>query len=270
MIKLVSEIGKLIRLKRIFKGKSKRTFIVAMDHGSFDGPIPGIENPSETLRKILCEGVDALIITPGICKIAYEHIVDKASIILRISGAVTKAGIEKDYTQIIRHVNTALRIGADAVAVTAFVGGKNESKMLKRLSFIAEKCDEFGMPLLAEMIPAFSDKYSPDNVGLASRVGAELGADIIKTYYTGDIESFKKVVNVCPIPIVIAGGPKIDNPRRVIEVVKESIEAGGKGIAFGRNIWQYHNPTAIVKAIASVIHKDFSVEEALKILESSV
>ncbi|MEM3506145.1 MAG: 2-amino-3,7-dideoxy-D-threo-hept-6-ulosonate synthase [Candidatus Bathyarchaeia archaeon] len=267
---MVSGIGKLIRLNRIFKEKSKRTFIVAMDHGSFDGPILGIENPLETLKKVLCEGVNALIITPGICKIAYEQIMGKASIILRISGAVTKSGMKKDYTQITRHISTALKIGADAVAVTAFVGGEDESKMLKRLSFIAEKCDDYGMPLLAEMIPAFSDKYSSDKVSLASRVGAELGADIIKTYYTGSIESFKKVVNSCPVPIVIAGGPKIDNPKRVIEVVKESIEAGGKGVAFGRNVWQHHNPKAIAKAIASIIHEDFSVEEAFKILEANL
>ncbi|MEM2896752.1 MAG: 2-amino-3,7-dideoxy-D-threo-hept-6-ulosonate synthase [Candidatus Bathyarchaeia archaeon] len=263
---MVSEIGKLIRLKRIFKRKSNKTFIVAMDHGSFDGPIPGIEDPVETLKKIISGKADAVLITPGVCKIAYKHIVNRASIVLRISGAVSKAGIEKDYTQTIRHVDTALRIGADAVAVTAFVGGKDESKMLKRLSFIAERCDELGMPLLAEMIPAFEDKYSPESVSLASRIGAELGADIIKTYYTGSEETFKKVVDACPVPVVIAGGPKIDSSKRVLEVVRGAMKAGGRGVAFGRNVWQYRDPTAMTRAITSIIHKDFSVEEAFKIL----
>lgn len=268
---MVSGIGKSIRLNRIFSKKSKKALIVAMDHGSFDGPIPGIEKPLETLKKILNEDtnglVDGIIITPGICKIAYPYIINKTSIILRLSGAVTKAGVEKDYTQIIRHVNTALKIGADAIAVTAFIGGKNESKMLKRLSFMAEECDDFGMPLLAEMIPAFEDKYSSKNISLASRVGAELGADMIKTYYTGSLNTFKEVIDACPIPIVIAGGPKIDSPKKVLEIVKESLEAGGKGVAFGRNIWQYHNPTAMIKAISSIIHEGFSVEEAYKMLK---
>jgi len=103
-------------------------------------------------------------------------------------------------------------------------------------------------------------------VKLAARVGAELGADIIKTFYTGDATTFREVTESCPVPVVIAGGPKVDNVRQVLEVVRDALDAGAIGIAFGRNVWRHENPVAMVRALRRIIHEDASVDDVIEML----
>jgi fructose-bisphosphate aldolase/2-amino-3,7-dideoxy-D-threo-hept-6-ulosonate synthase len=165
-------------------------------------------------------------------------------------------------------VEEAIRLGADAVSVHINIGSKTEAEQLKKLGTISKICAEWGMPLLAMMYPRGDgiNQFDEKAVALASRVGAELGADIIKTNFTGSVESFKRVVEGCPVPVVVAGGPKMKSVEDVLKMVEMAMEAGARGVAIGRNIFQAENPTLMTKAIAMIVHENASVKEALELL----
>jgi fructose-bisphosphate aldolase/2-amino-3,7-dideoxy-D-threo-hept-6-ulosonate synthase len=166
-------------------------------------------------------------------------------------------------------VEEAITMGADAVSVHINIGADNESEMFKTLGFVSEKCMRWGMPLVAMMYPRgrkVKSEHDVEAVKLAARVGAELGADIVKTNYTGDVKSFEEVVKGCPAPVVVAGGPKMETSRDVLQMVWETIQAGGAGASIGRNVFQAPDPTKMVRAIAEIVHQGRSVKEAVKVL----
>jgi len=149
------------------------------------------------------------------------------------------------------------------------VGAQDEDKMLTKLGRVADECDLFGMPLLAMMYPRgpkINDEHAPDVVAHAARLGAELGADIIKTNYTGSVESFKAVIECCPVPVVIAGGPKAKTACDTLEMTAEAMTAGSAGLSIGRNVFQHEKPSLMVKALSAIVHSGASVEEAKAIL----
>ena len=177
--------------------------------------------------------------------------------------------------KVIRHnpndVEKALQLGAVAVSVHVNIGSEKEPEMLKTTGKIAEECDKWGMPLLAMMYPRgpkIDDEHDPEVVKLAARAGAELGADIVKTNYTGDPDTFKEVVDGCPVPVIIAGGPKIETDLQLLQMVDEAIEVGGAGVAIGRNVFQSKDPAKTTRALVEIIHNRMSPEEALKIMEN--
>lgn len=253
----MSGTGKVLRLGRIF-GLHDRTVIVAMDHCLFMGPLKGLEDPLEVTRNAIKGGADAIIVTPGTCKLIAEEVRGQAAIILRIDGATTTCGPDFFDIRSIASVEDALRIGADAVIAMGYIGTSKENETLANLSLIARDCDRFGVPLVAEMIPVQGEKvkdpYEARVVSLAARVGAEIGADLIKTHYTGNVDTFRQVVKDCPAPIVIAGGPKMKTDEQLLNVTKGAMEAGAVGVAFGRNIWQHENPEGMTKAVAKIVH----------------
>lgn len=259
MVKVsMSSIGKILRYSRVFNCNTGRTIIIAMDHGLFMGMVKGLERPFEVAAKVLRGGANALLVSPGTAKLIVREVGNRAGIILRIDGASTIYGAEPYYTRIISSVKDALKIGADAVAVMGYVGAPKESEILENLGTIARECEEYGIPLLAEMLPVKNEKirdpFSVEAIGSAARIGAEIGADIIKTYYTGSEGSFREVVESCPIPIVVAGGPKMETKEQVLEVVKGAIRAGAAGVAFGRNVWQHEDPEDMTRKIAEIVH----------------
>jgi DhnA family fructose-bisphosphate aldolase class Ia len=150
---------------------------------------------------------------------------------------------------------------------------KKENDALHNLGLVARECEKLGVPLIAEMVPVKGDRisnpYDAEIVSLGARVGAELGADIIKTHFTGSEGTFRKVVESCPIPIVVAGGPKMKTERRVLEVVEKAVNAGAVGVAFGRNIWQHENPEAMTRAIRKIVHEGVAAQKALKEIAES-
>lgn len=255
----MSDVGKALRFWRIFDWRTKRTVIVAIDHGLFMGSIKGLTKPFETVKKVLRGGANALIVSPGIARHIATEIQGRVGIILRVDGAVTVCGPEPYYPQRIALVKDALKMGADAVVAMGYVGATKEREILGNLSAIARECEEYGVLLLAEMLPVKSEKmknpFSVEAVSLAARVGAEIGADIIKTYYTGSEDTFREVVEGCPVPIVVAGGPKMETEEQVLEVVRGAIKAGSVGVAFGRNIWQSEDPEGMTRTIAKIVHE---------------
>jgi predicted phospho-2-dehydro-3-deoxyheptonate aldolase len=214
---------------------------------------------------LLLGEVDAVLINRGIAK---KVDTGNAGLIIHLSG-ISALCPEPNNKMQIGTVDDAVRLGADAVSVHINVGSKHEDSMLATLGKVACECDDFGMPLLAMMYPRgpnIKNAHSADVVAHAARLGAELGADIIKTNYTGDVESFKQVTDSCPVPVIIAGGPKAETTKDVLQIVKESITGGGAGLSIGRNVFQHENPPNIVKALSAIVHDNASIADALKIL----
>ncbi|MEJ5328432.1 MAG: 2-amino-3,7-dideoxy-D-threo-hept-6-ulosonate synthase [Candidatus Bathyarchaeia archaeon] len=259
--------GKERRLRRIFQ-KDNRTVIVPMDHGISMGPIKGITNMQAIIDQLVKGGVDAVVVNKGIAK---RVDVDDAGLIVHLSAISNLAPSAHNKVQVCT-VQEALRIGADAVSVHINVGAADEDKMLQKLGRVADECDVYGVPLLAMMYPRgpkIQSEHAVEVVAHAARLGAELGADIIKTNYTGDVESFKTVVEGCPVPVIIAGGPKCKTDAEILQMAWESLNAGSAGLSIGRNVFQHENPTLMVKALSAIVHGGASVEEALKILGES-
>ena len=254
------ESGKKRRLRRIFRSDNK-TVIVPMDHGVTIGPVKGLENMQDIINKLLDGDADAVVINRGITKTVDTG---NAGLIVHLSGITLRCPHPNHKVQI-GSVADAVRLGADAVSVHVNVGAEHETEMLSTLGKIACECDDLGMPLLAMMYPRGPNIKDAH----AARLGAELGADIIKTNYTGDAESFKQVIDSCPVPVIIAGGPKTETPRDVLHMVKDSITAGGAGLSIGRNVFQHNDPTKMVKALSAIVHDNASVFEAMKILGES-
>ena len=258
------ESGKKRRLNRIFRDDN-RTVIVPMDHGVTLGPVKGLENMQNIIDKLLLGGVDAIVINRGIAKKVDSK---KTGLIVHLSGITVHCPDPNNKVQICS-VADAVRLGADAVSVHVNVGAKEEAQMLSIMGKVACECDDFGIPLLAMMYPRgpkIKDSHAVELVAHAARLGAELGADIIKTNYTGDLQSFKQVVDCCPVPVIIAGGPKSETSKDILQMVKDCITAGGAGLSIGRNVFQHHDPAKMVKALSFLVHNDASVSEAMKIL----
>jgi fructose-bisphosphate aldolase/2-amino-3,7-dideoxy-D-threo-hept-6-ulosonate synthase len=269
---VLSEIGKKVRLERIIDRRTKRTVIVPMDHGVSSGPIAGLLDMGRTVDLVAEGGANAVIGHRGLPIYGHRGYGKDVGLILHLSAS-TSLGPDPNRKVIVMNVENALRLGADGVSIHVNVGAEDEADMLKDFGRVSASCREWGMPLLAMMYPRgkkIEEKGGEHNVEVvchAARVGAEFGADIIKTNYTGDPDSFKEVVDGCPAPVVIAGGPKMDTDKDILEMVYGSIEAGGAGTSIGRNIFQHENPIAIVRAIASIVHKGADVEGALKELK---
>jgi len=259
-------IGKKVRLERIFDRNTRKTIIVPLDHGLTVGPIFGIESIPDTANKIAEGGANAVIIHKGMALYGHRGYGKDLGLIIHLSAGTIYSNDEK---VIVTTVEEALEYGADCVSVHINIGAEKETEMLRQLGEISRSCKRWGMPLLAMMYPRgpkIADSYNVDVVKHAARIGAELGADIIKTNYTGSYESFKEVVDTCPAPIVIAGGPKMEQDIDVLTMVFDAMRAGAYGVSIGRNIFQHQNIKGMLQAIDAIVHKNFTVVEAGKLL----
>jgi len=263
----MSVIGKSVRLGRIIRRGTGRTVIIALDHGRRHGPIRGIENLKSTLKKVMDADIDAVMVTVGMIRHVYEEVIGRVGLIARIDGTGTIRGPNPTDDRLISSVERALKLGADAVSIMVYIGCENEVMLLEKLGIVAESCDEYGVPLLTEIIPMkpyIKNPYSPESIAYCCRIGAEYGADVIKTYYTGSASTFREVTSKVPIPVVVLGGPKKETVKDVLEMVKGSVEGGGIGVAIGRNVFQFENPTAMAQAIAEIVHRNKSVKEVME------
>jgi fructose-bisphosphate aldolase/2-amino-3,7-dideoxy-D-threo-hept-6-ulosonate synthase len=246
-------VGKKRRLNRLFRGPEGRCLLVPLDHGPWLGPIEGIVEPKVVVQKLLAGGANALLVSPGFAR-AVEPVLDPATgIVLRVSLAM---GLAPDATQEtpVATVDTALRMDADAVAVSIFFGRGGETATMRYLGELTERCSRFGMPVLAEMMPPQEAAYDGEAVAHAARIGFELGADIVKTNYCGDVREFRRVVASSPVPILTAGGPrKGSGDESTLQLVREVMEAGAAGVAIGRRVWQSNDPERLVQQIHALM-----------------
>jgi len=265
----MSIIGKKIRIERIVNRQSGNTVIVPMDHGVSMGPIEGLKDMPKIINAVAEGGANAVVIHKGIVPFGHRGYGKDVGLIVHLSGS-TSLSPDPNEKVLVCSVEEAIKLGADAVSVHINVGSKTEAKQFRILGEISKECMEWGMPLLAMMYPRGDgiDQFSEKAVSLAARVGAELGADIVKTNFTGDVESFKRVTEGCPIPVVVAGGPKMGSEEEILKMVEMAMEANARGVAIGRNVFQAANPTKMTRAISMIVHENASSREALEYLMS--
>jgi len=263
-------IGKDIRLERIISRETGKAVIVPMDHGVSVGPILGITNMKDAMGQVAEGGANAVVIHKGIVARGHRGGGPDLGLIIHMSGS-TSLSPEPNAKTLVCTVEEAIKLGADAVSVHVNIGDDREKEMLADLGKVARNASEWGMPLLAMVYPRgkkIKDEYAKDAVKHAARLGAELGADIVKVSYTGSPDTFREVVDGCHVPVIIAGGPKMDSDRAILEMVKGAMDAGASGTSIGRNVFQHDNPTKIVKALHMIVHENATVEEALEYLNN--
>ena len=246
------------RLARIFNQKSGKTMMLAVDHGYFQGPTTGLKKPREAITPLLPYS-DCLFVTRGILRNCVSPAAS-TPIFLRVSGGPSVLG-ELSNEDITTSMKEALRLNAVGVGLSIFVGEKNEDRTISNLGRVVNEAEEYGMPVLA--ITAVGKEMARDAryLCLASRIGAEIGAHMVKTYYCE--EDFEKVVEGCPVPVVIAGGKKILE-RDALQMAFNAISKGAAGVDMGRNIFQSENPVAMIQAVRAVVHENYSVDEAFE------
>jgi len=262
-------IGKSIRMERIVDRNSGRSVIVPMDHGVTAGPIYGLTDMQNAVNGVAEGGANAVLLHKGIVIAGHRGYGKDIGLIIHLSAS-TSLGPDPLNKVVIAQVEEVMRLGADAVSMHVNVGADTEAEMLEALGTISMVCERWGMPLLAMMYPRgkkVKSEHDPEAVRHAARVGAELGADLIKTNYTGDPDTFKDVIRTCPVPVIIAGGPKATTDEEVLTMVEDAIAVGAAGVSIGRNIFQHAKPANITRAISRVVHEGVSAREALELLK---
>ncbi len=259
-------LGKQIRLERISCRNSGNFVIIPMDHGVTSGPITGLQDISKTVNDVAEGGATAVLMQSGLVPAAHRGFGKDLGLIVHLSAS-TNLGDTEDRKVLVSTVEDSIKLGADAVSMHVNLGGPNEPEMLEDLGRVSSQCKLWGIPLLAMMYYRgfrVSNPFDVETVAHCARAAAELGADLVKVNYTGDQDSFKEVVKGATIPVVIAGGPKTDSDFEILKMVEDSINAGGRGVSMGRNIFQHENTQKITSAVSSIVLNGYSAEEAMK------
>lgn len=262
-------VGKAIRRERIFDRNTKRTIIVPLDHGFTLGPIHGLVDLKETVNQIAEGGANAVLMHKGLVRCGHRTRGRDIGLILHLSASTSRSPYPNAKT-LVGSVEESLKQGADGISVHVNLGDETEREMLKEVGECAEKAADWGMPLLAMVYargPKVPNEFDPEVVAHCARVGEELGADVVKVNYTGNMETFAKVVEGVCIPVVIAGGPKLDSDRDLLSMVYHSIQAGGNGLSVGRNVFQHKSPSRLLTAVHGIVHEEMTVDDAMAVLE---
>ena len=238
------EWGMKNRLSRLIQKDGKALFL-PVDHGYFQGPTHCLEKPGETIKPIY-QYADAIMLTRGVLRNCIDPAIEKP-IIMRVSGAVTVVGEDLANESIVTSIRGNSTIKRQAVSMSVFVGTKYENKSLSNLAKLVDECEDYGVPVMAvTSVGKELEKREARYLALVARVSAEIGARVVKTYYCK--ENFEKVVDGCPVPVVIAGGPKTETQKEVFDFVYDGMQKGAIGVNLGRNVWQTENPVAAIRA----------------------
>lgn len=253
------------RLSNIIKPDTGRTVMLAVDHGYFLGPTTKLENARKTIEPLL-PYADALMLTRGILRTSVDP---EASIpiVLRVSGGASITGKDLANEGITTSIEEAVRLNVSAVALSIFVGTDYEHQTLLNLACLVNEAQPYGIPVLA--VTAVGKELGKRDVrflSLSCRIAAELGASFVKTYYC---DEFEKVVESCPVPVVIAGGPKSGTELDALKMAYDAIQKGAVGVDMGRNIWQSPYPVPMIKAVKAVVHEKAFPEEAHEVFKKN-
>ena len=261
-------LGKAIRLERIINRNTRRTIVVPMDHGTTVGPLPGIVNMRQAVQSVVEGGANAVLMHKGVPRCCHRTQGRDVGLILHLSASTCLSPLPNAKT-LVCTVEEAIRLGADAVSVHVNLGDESEAKMLTDFGQVTSTAQSWGIPVLAMVYargPKVRSEFDPEIVAHCARVGVELGADVVKVPYTGDVDTFGKVVDACCVPVVIAGGPKLDSTKAFLQMVHDSIQAGGSGLSVGRNIFQDEDPAKLLAAVTAIVHENASVDAAMTML----
>lgn len=250
------------RMSRLIKPEDGRAVWLAVDHGYFLGPLSKLEEPAQTIKPLL-PYTDALMLTRGVLRNCVDAGLD-IPVILRVSGGNSIVGPALSNEAIQTSVEEAIRLNASAVAFSIYIGTEHEHQTLIALGNLVSEAERYGIPVLAvTAVGRELQKRDARYLGLCCRIAAELGARMVKTYYC---EDFSKVVKSCPVPLVVAGGPKLKTKMDALRLAHAAVNEGARGIDMGRNIWQSDNAVGVIKAIRKIVHDNASVKEAAKLL----
>lgn len=258
-------LGKQIRLERIIDRETRRAIVVPMDHGVTVGAIEGLVDMRKAVNDMAVGGADAVLMHKGLIRCGHRMGGKDLGLIMHLSAS-TSLSPRGNTKTLVGSVEEAVRHGADCVSVHVNLGDPEERLMLADMGRVAEACDRWGMPLLAMIYargPQIVDGYDPRVVAHCARVGVELGADMVKVVYSGSINSFAEVVDACCVPVVIAGGERMESTHEFLQIVHDSIKAGGAGLSVGRNVFQHPNRVALMRALRAIVHENGTVEQAL-------
>ena len=246
------------RLSRMIRPSTDRSVMLACDHGYFMGPTNKLENPRRTIEPLV-QFADTLAVTRGVLRNCVDPKWDIA-ILLRVSGGSSILKEDLSDEEITASMKDAVRLNVSAVALSIFVGTSHEKQTLVNLSRLVDEGQECGMPVMAiTAVGKELEKRDSKYLSLACRLAAEIGVQLVKTYYC---ENFAKVAEGCPVPLVVAGGPKLNTEIDVFELAFNALKEGAVGVDMGRNIWQNENPVAMIKAIRAIVHENATVKEA--------
>jgi class I fructose-bisphosphate aldolase len=273
--------GKTIRLGRILNPKNQRAAVVAFDHGLHLGPFEGANTPGPTLETLAQAGADAFLVSPGIARSFANVFTGRGApaLILRVDWtnrwrSQQMLGSEEGRGRMIASVEDAARLGADAVLSYMFLGYKDpdaEAQQVEDVALMAQACEALGIGCIIEPMArgrrADHDIYRAEYIAMGARVACEIGADVLKTDYSGDAESFRQVIEAAFRPVLIAGGPKTETVREALEMVHGALAAGANGMFIGRNVFQAPDPARMMSVLRRMIHEDLSVDDALEELE---
>ncbi len=253
------------RISRIINPTDGKAVMLAVDHGYFLGPTEKLESPSKTIRPLL-KYCDSLMLTRGILRTSVDARFP-IPIVLRVSGGSSIIGSDLSNEKITTSVKDAIRLNVSALAMSIFVGAKHEHDSLVSLGNLVNEAQEFGIPVLAvTAVGKELEKRDARYLSLACRIASEFGAHMVKTYYC---ENFEKVVESCPVPVIIAGGPKLAE-REALELTFNAIKFGASGVDMGRNIWQSDHPVPMIRAVRSIVHGQANVNQAYDLFKKLV
>jgi fructose-bisphosphate aldolase / 2-amino-3,7-dideoxy-D-threo-hept-6-ulosonate synthase len=272
--------GKQVRLQKIWK--HKRNVLIPFDHANYSGPVPGIEDTLRLTERIASTAADGILITPGVLKHVAPAVGD-LGILLRIDGGFTKYTTEQKDFEEICPIEDAVRLGADAVIIFTFLNTEAEATSVRRLGKTATDADHWGVPLVAEILPRTllnnhfgTQMFAPtertrgdlfDETRTAVRIGAEVGAEVIKTRYTGNVDQFREIVRSAGARVIVAGGPLLgEGDEALLRLAADSVKADADGIIFGRNVWQHPKMEKLIAALCAIVHEEEPLESALKLL----
>lgn len=249
------------RFSKIIKPKNGRCVMLAVDHGYFLGPTEKLEVPQKTIQPLL-PYVDSIMLTRGVLRSSVSP-TSHVPIVLRVSGGTSIIGEDLSKETIVTSMEDAIRLNVSCLALSIFIGSKYEHQTLSNLAALVDQGERYGIPILAVTAVGKEMVRDARYLGLACRIAGELGAHVVKTYYC---EKFEKVIEGCPVPVIIAGGKKLEKEIDVLELTFNAIREGASGVDMGRNIWQSDSPIAMIKAVKSIVHENFSIKEASDLL----
>ncbi|MBF0387963.1 MAG: 3-hydroxy-5-phosphonooxypentane-2,4-dione thiolase [Candidatus Omnitrophica bacterium] len=252
------------RLSQLMPGG--KCFFMPIDHGYFQGPTRGLERPAETVKPLL-PYVDALFCTRGVLRSVIEPAGSKP-IVLRVSGCASMVGRDLANEELTTSIDEIVRLNAAAVGLSVFIGSDYEKETLRNLSTLVNQCEPYGIPVMAvTAVGKEMEKREARYLALCCRIAAELGARVVKTYWCE--KDFDKVIQGCPVPVIMAGGPKCDTEADVLAFVHDGMQKGAVGLNLGRNVWQSPYPVAMARALQAIVHENVSLKQAQDIFNQA-
>ncbi len=241
--------GKSRRLSRIIVGEKQRCLLSPLDHGGWLGPVKGIDRPRRIVEQVVAGGANVVLASPGFIQATGDLIPTNVGIVLRVS--LTAGLSEKGFQETpIASLERAVRMDADAIAVSVFFGRSGDIEIYQWLAKLIDDAEQYGMPVVAEMMPPFdADPYDATAIAHAARIGMEIGADIIKTNYCGNVDAMRDIVASAPVPIIVAGGPSEGDDDNTANLARDAIAGGAVGVAIGRRVWQSDNPEEVTRKV---------------------